>query len=187
MIKLIKKIVQFGLLLFVFSCKKSEKQREEENFYRCFLPVIHQGSDLLKSKYGMQYIGFGIDAEEKFVNLLELSFTVNRELKKEEIRFSLVDMAYEFISVINSNEQISSYMENYPVDVSNIGIRIYFRHEDGTDIKHPGITMAALEDSGLIYKTLGEQYGYKDTMGESFEDALKIVEESRGIERGAKR
>ncbi|MDF2549668.1 MAG: hypothetical protein K0S07_735 [Chlamydiales bacterium] len=125
--------------------------------------------------------------ESNGLSFLELSFNIYREIGKEEIRFILLDSAQEFLNIINKKKELVAYEFNHPLTIDNISVELYFHNEDGRSIAHPGIGMAALEDSGLIYKTLGERYGYKDTFRESFEDALKIVEGSGAIERGAEK
>jgi hypothetical protein len=152
--------------------------------------ILCESADFLEKKYDMRLIGTGTGGSDE-LNYLGLTFLVYRgELKKEEIRVILVESVQNFLDFINQEKRLTLYTNNYPFKVENISIMIIFKCEDGEGVNHPGIGRALLERSGFLsYETLDiENYCHRVSgEKESFEDALRIVEEGRGGERRAER
>jgi hypothetical protein len=151
---------------------------EEESFTDHFHEVLNESAIFLQAKYNVRFFGFGIDPVDEFVNMLELNFELDRELRKEEIRLILIEMAQDFLEIINSRKELAPYMINYPFTVKNIDIIICFNHEDGTPIDHPGIGIAAIEHCGILrYTTLDSKHYYHRVTREEedFEEVLNLI------------
>jgi hypothetical protein len=170
------------LLSLSFCC---EEVSEEE---RLIAEILCKSADFLEKKYDMRAIET-IEGGPDGLNFLGLGFHVYKELKKEDIRIILVEASQYFLNSINKEYKLMPYMSNYPFTLNNIRISLVFKHKDGNDIDHPDIGMASISKHNfLIYKTSrGEYCDTVTTEKESFEDALKIVEESRVIKMGVEK
>ena len=67
---------------------------------------------------------------EGVINNLGILFQVKRKLSIEQAREILVDCVQEFLTEINSNEEIRPYLENFPFTSKNIHIALLTFAED---------------------------------------------------------
>jgi len=155
---------------------REELSREEELAFQIRSKVAHK----LVAKYDMKMIGFSAAMPEGVINNLGLLFQVFRVLTIEEAREILVDGVQEFLSEINSNEEIRPYLKVYPFTPKNITIDVYVSGSKGEDVYDPNIEAAIVSRGKLWYATKdkNQKYGYKSEYEESFEEAVKLVSEA---------
>jgi hypothetical protein len=174
----------FSLMLLILSCEHEGISEEDQ----LIAEILCKSADFLEKRYDMRLIGTDMGGPDG-LNYLGMDFLVYRgELKKEEVRVILVGSVQTFLDFINQEEKLMLYTDNYPFELKNIAIRLFFYCEDGEDVIHPGIGCAFLDCSQLLsYETLDVNCHRVSVEKERFEDVVRIVEEIRDGERRVER
>ena len=136
---------------------------------------------MLAKKYKMQLCGAGGGMPEGIVDMLALSFDLKKALTIDEVRPILVDCIDTYLNVVNTDKELKPYLKNYPFTPKNIEISIFFRAPNGKSINDPYLCVAGSLCGKLIYSTKaeGQKFGYKSEVIESYEDAVKILNEKK--------
>lgn len=115
------------------------------------------------------------------VNLLGLSFQIKGLLSNKRLREILIDCTEYFIAAVNANEKIRPYLKNYPFTANEIELELFLTAADGKDLYAPDISVVSTFSGKVWYSTYEKDrlYGGRSTIEESYEDALKIVRESK--------
>jgi len=132
----------------------------------------------LKKKYKINTIATNISMPGGIVKLLGLDFQVQGPLSKEEIRKILIALVQDFLVSVNSNEKIKPYLENYPFEIKNIEITLFFIDSQRMELLDPNIGIAKVSSGSLSYKILAKTNGIlsiKSLSKESYEEALQIL------------
>lgn len=138
--------------------------------------LIIETAETLAKRHNMFAVGEG--GRMLFeIEILSLSFRVDRYLTKEEGRLIAVDCVEEFLKNINKDERIRPYLKNYPFTPKNVSILLFMFDEKGYGACHPNIGVVDASHEKIIYKTDERgKPGYKETYEESYQDALKLVQ-----------
>lgn len=134
----------------------------------------------LSKKHDMELSGSG-GGLARCVNILSLSFEKLGPLSKVQLRKILIDSVEEFLSAINSNEELRPYLKNYPFTSKEIQIEIYIRDACGREVCSPNIAVATAKDGILSYKTVSKDDPYKfhSIERESYGEAFSIIKNSK--------
>lgn len=109
-----------------------------------------------------------------------LLFHSHRILSIEEAREILVDCVQEFLSEINTNEEIRPFLENYPFTPKNIDIAIFIKDSNGIGVYDPNLNTVSASSGKLYYKTVSKDdtFNYKSEYKETFDEAFKLVNQA---------
>jgi hypothetical protein len=177
------------LLILIFSFLAFEREDCSERS-KLIQAIFGESADLIEKKYDLRISGDTARVSDDGLCLLGLIFDSYKKLNKEEARILFIQASLYFLSVINNNKKISIYLSNRPFYFKNISTESYFNYEDGNSIGPPDIGLAMVNSSGyLIYESFNVDH-YSSTIvrqEESFDDALKIAEESKSIKMESER
>lgn len=136
---------------------------------------------LIEKKYKMRLCGSGGGMPDGIVNMLALSFDSYRTISIEEARPILVDCINIYMNAVNEDKELKPYLKNAPFTPENIEISIYFNSPRGEEVYDPYLSIASTLCGKLIYRTKekGKIFGYKSEVIESYEDAVKILNEKK--------
>lgn len=128
----------------------------------------------IASKYGMSVIGKGGGADKEGINLKILSFNTIAALNLEQARKLIIDCIEEFLTIINTDEEIRPYLKNFPFTIKNVKITIFFETSDGLSIYDPLISVTYNVGDTLHYATFEneESVRYKTEITETYEEGL---------------
>lgn len=156
---------------------QEELSKEEKLAFQIRSKIAHK----FIKKYDMQMVGFSAAMPGGVINNLGLLFQVFRVLTREEAREILVDAVQEFLSEVNSNEEIRPYLKVYPFAAKNITVSIYIRGPKNESLFDPDISVATAYGGKIWYKTNDKKHknDYKSEYEESFEEAVKLVNETQ--------
>lgn len=134
---------------------------------------------LLEKKYKMSVCGTGAAMPDGILSSLILCFDSYLSLRIEEARPILVDCVNTYVNAVNANNEIKPYLKTAPFSAENIQINIFFRTSKGESVTEPNLCVATALHGKLIYCTeeKGQKFGYKSKFIESYEDAVKILNE----------
>ena len=139
--------------------------------------IIKTTSDRLSKKYQMHLMGVK-SGMMGCVKLMGIHFQVNRSLSKEEARTIIVDSAQSFLEDINQNESIRPFLQVYPFDLKHIEIVVFISTLGNGTFYHPNLSVISVVDGKIEYSINDpdHKYRYKLEECESFEDAVKILQ-----------
>jgi len=108
------------------------------------------------------------------IKMLGLSFQYYTEIGVEEMRKLLLTSGELFLSVINSNELIRPYLNNFPFEVENIEIEIYLFNPNGTQFDLDKLHYATMVKGELKYVIRSSDNNlYKTIYSETYEEAVE--------------
>lgn len=178
-----RKITKFCLIIIIFltSCQISQDQEysmpESEEVVNKLLSEI---AITCEKKYKIKTVGTNVSMPGGDVRLLGLDFQVRGPLSKEEIRKILLDLAHDFLEVVNSDEWVKPYLTNYPFEIKNIEIALFINDSKGQRLDDPYIGIAQIFCNCFEYLTLitTDISSIQSKFKETYEEALKLSMDS---------
>lgn len=137
----------------------------------------------LGEKHGMFVSGIG-GAEKDGIGLISITFSRYCDpLNVENGRRVLVDCVQEFLSAINQDELLRPYLRDFPFTPANLEIDILSYTTEGKLIFDPHLEVVSEYKGTVIYRTRDpdDRYKYKLDISESYEEALKIVQNEKMV------
>jgi hypothetical protein len=167
------------LLFFLMSCEMQNPQNEGNRPSRGQIvnDLLYRTANSFEKKYKINAIATTISMPGGAVKLLGLDFQVRGPLSKEEIRKILIDLAQDFVVSVNSDEAIKPYLENYPFEIKNIEITLFFMDSRNIRLNDPYIGIAGISRGKLDYQILitTDIPSIKSEFDESYEEALQAL------------
>ena len=116
-----------------------------------------------------------------FYEVKKLGFRLRstKKLNLEETRVLYVNCVAALLKEVNENEKIRPYLIKYPFTFENTDILIAFRERDS--VPPPYIALVLSANKFIYYSTYNNKIRFFDDFHEeTFEEAVKIVEETTG-------
>ncbi len=141
--------------------------------------IQKQVAPMLAKKHNMQLCGAGGGMPDGIVNMLALSYDLKQSLAIEQARPILIDCLNTYVNAVNADVELRPYLKNYPFDPKNIEINIFFWTQNMEIVSDPYLCVVSAVNGKLVYctKAKGQKIGYKSEIVESYEDAVKILNE----------
>lgn len=140
--------------------------------------LLYRIGHLFHKKYHVQPIGTNVAMFGGPVTLLGLDCQIYGPLSREETRKKLIDLVQEFVFLVNSDEAIRPHLKNYPFEINNIEITLFFMDKSGRTLNDPYISIAGISRGKLDYEILITTDIPSIVVSkyiESYEDAVKIL------------
>ena len=179
-------ISTFACFMLCYSLNQGVSSVDNQYIPADYVVIADQITDEVAAKlskqYNMKLIG-STGGMAGCVNVIGLSFQIRGPLNQETLRKILVGCVEEFLTPINANERLRPFLKNYPFTSHEIEIEIFVVDARGEEIHDPEIGIATAKHGGLRYHTKAREpgylFGYKTTMKEDYNAALKIVKGSQ--------
>jgi len=114
------------------------------------------------------------------IQMMMMGFQFYQVVDIEKARGLLVYSVEEYLSSINSNEEIRPYLHNYPFVAKNVKIVIYFSKPDHYDVPFGEVSIAAAGEGEIVYYTKSpDTLRLQEKHEETYQDALKAVSASQ--------
>jgi hypothetical protein len=141
--------------------------------------ILYETSSSINKKYKINTVGTSASMPGRDVRQLGLEFETRQRLTKEQLRKLLIQFGEELLHNINSNEDIQPYLTKRPFTLENVEIIIYNHDQQGYWLYDPEIGIGHLYKGKIEYNTHDpdKEYGYKNTFEETYEEALKLIQE----------
>jgi hypothetical protein len=169
----------FALSFFIMGFKMFENVKEyvpeEEQVVNT---LIDRSAEFFKQKFKLKPIGTLVSMPNCVVKKLGIHFQIYESIERDKIRKILVEIADEFVTMINKDIAIRPLLEVYPFTVKNVDIALFIQDKNGIDVWAPHIGMASIRKGSLKYIVLEEVDDIpviREQFVESYEDALKIL------------
>ena len=132
----------------------------------------------LAKLYDLQPSGTGGSIHEE-VKEMFLAFDCYRKHDVAEARRLIVACALKYMEAFNSNEAIRPHLSQYPFTANNIELAIIFFAPDHEFVEIGELVTVDVLKGRVNYSVRKDEYTHKRIHFESFEEALKIVEEEK--------
>lgn len=107
---------------------------------------------MISKKYNIRPCGRTVAMPEGNIQYLEIEFNVVGPLTQEAIRKILINSVHDFLNNINSDAQLCSFLEKGHLDISEIGIGLFFNDSGGYPIENKiDIDMASIRKGIVRY------------------------------------
>lgn len=160
------------MLSFIFGCSSFSPSPDYEKIAD---KITEKTAKKLKEQKGLSLAGTGGRMMDD-IQMMMMGFNFYKVVDIETTRQLLVGSVQEYLSAINSNEEIKPYLHNYPFTPQNVEIVIYFYNPDGSKVPPGKITIAAANQGKVVYYIDDpEKHTIKPLHEETYEEALKLV------------
>jgi hypothetical protein len=149
------KYLAFILLLFLFGCSEVNRFRDEHKLSKkesIADEILANTAARLKKERELQPCGSGGQMMNQ-VKMLELAFVYNKPVDIEEGRKLLVYAVETFVSMINKDERIHPYLNNYPFESENVEIKIVITNPNNSSIEPGKICLLTSKRGNFRYIT----------------------------------
>src|ERR1700733_11727937 len=167
----------FCILFFViFAMTRCDSRKEDEIIaHRLMYRVI----DVLESRYQLHYIGRSEAGDKTGYKKIGLLFNKFGKLSKDEGRKVTIDCMNVLLNEINSDPKLQPFLINKPFTFFNVEIMIIVFTSEGKDIFYPDIRVFSAFGGKIQYftKSPDHKYNYYTREEETFEEAVRIIEE----------
>ena len=179
---IIKATLTFLLLNFVPLKILNSQDMENAGLKKTRLvdEATHKTVELLCRKYNLVPIGTGGSMMYDIKNLF-ISFNCYRTLSIDQARGLIVICVREYLTQINKNTEIRTFLYNYPFSPENIEVSIYFYQPNGNEILNGQLCAVTTINGRIDYKTIRSEYQYELLKEETFEEALQILEKQKAL------
>lgn len=135
-------------------------------------------AQILGKKYNMRPCATSVAMPGGNIQYLELEFDVIGPLPRDTIRKLLINSVHDFLSNINNDTELCSYLKNGHLNISEVGIGFFFFDSTRRPIGIPEIGVASIEEGNLTFITLepGAVPSFRDTYYETYKEALQILQ-----------
>jgi hypothetical protein len=174
-----KKIFLFIFLIF-FSFFVAKACNSSSESSKAVHTVMSKVARLLEARYQFRTVGTVEFGYKGNYSLIGLYFAKVNPMSKEEGREIIVDCVNTLLNAINSDPQIQPFLKKIPFTASDIKIKIFIFTAEGKDVFYPEIQVFSATNGKIYYSTNAPNHnGYYTEESETFEEAVKIVEESQ--------
>lgn len=145
---------------------------------RITVKVAHE----IESEAGLRLCGTGGGMMDH-IRMMAMSFNCHRETTLEQGRELLIYCVNEYLTAINSNEQVRPYLVHYPFTPKDIEIRIFLSNSDQTEVSNGAISVLSEVGGKLVYCNRDTKDHLKDLHEETYEVAVELLEKSEPFEK----
>lgn len=161
------------MFTFVFGCSTSGGQMPD--YEKIADKITEKTAKKLKNQKNLVLIGTGGKMMND-IQAMDMSFNFYQEMDLKSSRELIIYVINEYLSAINSNNEVRPYLHEYPFTAKNIEIDIWFFQPDGTDLPLDKIYYVSAIDGILTYYLdLPETHSRKAINKETYEEALRAI------------
>ncbi len=128
--------------------------------------LAHESSNKMAIKHGMQIIGSG-GAMMQCVEEVDVRYSINRLLNKEEARKIMVDVIDDLSNTLNNDQKIRPNLIEFPFPESRLSVIIFVEHSAQTKLLHSFLDAIHFHHGKIFYTTSESKYPHKEVMEES--------------------
>lgn len=137
--------------------------------------ITEKTAQKLKEQKNLYLVGTG-GGMMNDIQMMAMSFHFYQEVDLEEARELVVYAANEYLLDINNNEEIRSYLHEYPFTAKNVEIHIWVYEPDRSRLSPEKIYYISAINGVLNYYIRGlEEYSRVAICKETYEEALQAI------------
>jgi len=102
--------------------------------------IMHEHAYYMKQKHQARIFGIGGGFPDK-ITVLSMSFRVRGPLNVDKARVLMISSTQHLLQLVNQNEKIRPYLDNYPFTSENLEYSFFIDDENGLNVQQPGSSM----------------------------------------------
>ena len=182
-------LIALSLCAMLFSCDFQNSQElnkgphvRDEDYVMIARRIRREAAFKMCKEKGLQLAGVG-GGMMSHIQRMSLGFHFFHEVDLTEARKITVYAVNEYLTAINSSKEVRPYLKNYPFTSKEVSIRIWIYKPDHTKVPLGEIESISATDGTITYRiNIGENnYSNNDLCEETYEEALKIVQEEAAL------
>lgn len=168
-----------SILLFLSACNNPSSNYEPPEYEKLADRITLKTSDKIEKEKGLRLIGTGGGMMNK-IRMMAMSFECCKEINMEEGRELVIYCVNEYLSAINSNEELRPHLVHYPFTAQDVDIVLYICRPDRTEVPMGTLSVVAEREGVVVYKVPGPfPTLLKRIREEKFEEAVKILNQKK--------
>ncbi len=170
-----------AIMMYIWGCANPTSSYTPSEKEKLCNEVIRVAAKEIYNKTGLIPFGSGGGAMDQ-IRMLALSFHCRHEVDITEGRKLLIAALETFMTVINKDERIRTYLINYPFEPKNIEIEIFIQNEDGSSVALDSLCILGAVDGILDYQIHTPDGLWLETVHEeTYEEALEKLQEKAAV------
>ena len=164
--------VILSMFSFLFGCSSFGYQ--SPRYEQLADEITGKTAKKLKTQKGLFLIGIGGRMMDD-IQVMKMSFEYYQEVDLKIGRELLVHVINEYLSAINSNEEIKPHLHEYPFTAKNVTISIFFSNPDRSKFPPGKIACISSLKGTLTYYTYSNSNFLQAIHVESYEKAVQEI------------
>lgn len=166
----------FFILLLNACHAPSPRGNQDQNYEKIADKITAITAQKIEAQTGLHLMGVGGGAIDK-IRKLNMSFQHFGEITLDQGRELLIFCINEYLTAVNSNEEIRTHLIHYPFTPKDIQIEIFINQENHKDVPIGALSVICEIDGILKYKTRQpDPIILHKIHEETYEEAVKILE-----------
>jgi len=176
MIKYLLAFTGFAVLFASCNSEPESDRSNEKGYIR--VAVQRRVAKKVEKKHRLRASGFGFWGPDCYEEL-KIFFVSPVVLSRDEARFLILDVAADFLEVVNQDENIRPHLCQHPYTMNHLSIAFFPKRNGYEKPIYPDYVVIDFQGGIISYKTKleNQKYGYHSEEDETFEEALKILRE----------
>ena len=170
-------ILPISALLSLPSCVQSQPQDVKMAY-----DIMHQHADYMKRTHQAKLFGIGGGFPDKITSL-NMSFRVCGPMGIDEARVLMVSSTQHLLKLVNENERIRPYLDNYPFTSENLEYSFFVVDKNNINIQQEGnlrdpdnLSYVSNRNKKITYSIVNSERDiFQHIHEESYANARKIV------------
>ncbi len=166
------------ILFFMCSCENSHTKYQISDREKAVNKQLVYSAKMLSTKYNIRPCATSVAMPNGNIQYLELEFDVTGPLSKNTIRKILLTSVHDFLDNINNDNTLCTYLKNGHLDITEVGIGLFFFDSKHYPINKPNISMASIKKGIIRYYRRDPDavsiFDIEETE-ESYDEALRIL------------
>jgi|GEM_PF-675653 hypothetical protein len=179
------KIIFLLILCYLSSsCNKSSTQQYEiPNYEKMADKITAQVARRIERETGLRLIGTGGGMMDH-VRMMAMSFDQYGEITMEKGRELIIYCIQKYLSAINEDIEIRSYLVHYPFTPKDVEVRIFIYKQDRREVAQ-GVLSIVNEVGGMVKYKVNEPGTdiLKTVHRETYEEAVEILESEGDVSK----
>ncbi len=133
----------------------------------------------LKKLYNLEPFGTGFSAPDDFILTMDLFVTSYADLDVLKARRLILQAARTYLETINANKKLKPFLIEHPFGPKNIYLTVYVAYPGKYDVEIGKLTTVSIIKDKIIYNIKKTEYTHETIHRETFEEAVRIVENEK--------
>jgi len=168
------------LLIFCVSILQGNENTKKSRRDGKHLEINAIITEEMEAKFNLQCCGFeagGVDG----LKIIGLSFYTTGVLSVDESRQQMIELITYYMNRLNSFKELEPYAANFPFELKNISLTLFYRNEEGDFVYDPSVGVCYNTKDSIVYCFNDKENSmrYKNRIKENYEEAVEKVKKTK--------
>jgi len=176
-------------MLVISSCSKRPKSNLDCDYYKKGIYFIRH-TDAFEKQNNIYLERYGINLNTTMdtpdwdeIHQFKVTFISDEKLNLKKTRKKLIYCIKQYLELVNNDNELKTYLYKFPFTHKELSLGISFREKTNERIKGDFIVMCFTNEDLIYYVKTLEDGSLKTIHKETYEDALKILNNSSTLNK----